>query len=158
MNNKKEPYLVYLICPYLKQLPSIRSPVVFGTRTQPLCLKWDTLGDSKTMSQSITRRQAQLPRQERRLWASLCHSAGFLKTGQEFVNSSGSGTTGKRGTHGSLTSPWGAGGGLPAVHVGVRDRGSVMCLAPHLKARGEVTWVEGRILSLIRVAPRGEEF
>lgn len=106
MNNKKEPYLVYLICPYLKQLPSIRSPVVFGTRTQPLCLTWDTLGDSKTMSQSITRRQAQLPRQERRLWASLCHSAGFLKTGQEFVNSSGSGTTGKRGTHGSLTSRW----------------------------------------------------
>lgn len=30
-------------------------------------------------------------------------------------------------------------GGLPAVHMGVRDQGSVVYLAPHLKVQGEVT-------------------
>ena len=39
MKNKKEPDLVYLICPYLKKLLSTRSPLVLRMQIQFLCLR-----------------------------------------------------------------------------------------------------------------------
>lgn len=61
MKNKKEPYIIYLICPCLKSPPSTKSPVVFRAQTQSLCRRWDILGDRGTVSPSITSRQAHLP-------------------------------------------------------------------------------------------------
>ena len=57
--------------------------MVFRMQTQSLCLRWDVLGDSETMSQSITRRQAH--RSQARPWQECCWRALSCRVSFSFL-------------------------------------------------------------------------
>lgn len=116
MKNKKEPYIIYLICPCLKLPSSTESPVVFRTQTRSLCRRWGILGDRGTVSPASPAGRLTCHSHGRNAARCICR-----------VNSCQRAHLGSEG-HMAPSPPRGK-GRLPVVDIGIQSR---ICHVPGL--------------------------